>query len=197
MTFFRECGKTTTTKFPEEILLEYEKLMDIIKHRGSCRSYLSKQVEEEKIKKCLEAARHAPSACNKQPWRFGVVTDDALRKEICEDGLLPGIPMPWLNNCPAIVVLCAETNIVTHKLAPMLSRVQYHLIDIGIAGEHFVLAAESLGLGTCWIGWFKPKKIRKILKIPRQLQILSLISLGYPDEPVGPPEKLTVGEICY
>lgn len=178
-------------------MLEYDKLMEIIKHRGSCRSYLTKAVEEDKIEKCLEAARLAPSACNKQPWRFRIVTDEKLRKQICEDGLLPGIPMPWLNNCSAIVVLCADTNIVTHKLAPMLTKVQYHLVDIGIAGEHFILAAESLGLGTCWIGWFKPKQIRKILKIPRHLQILSLISLGYPAESVEPPEKKSIDEITF
>lgn len=178
-------------------MLDFDKFMDVVSHRGSCRAYLSKNVEEDKIEKCLEAARHAPSACNKQPWRFRIVTDETLRKEICDKGLLPGIPMPWLNDCPVIVVLCADTNIVTHKLAPMLSKVKYHLIDIGIAGEHFVLAAEAQGLGTCWIGWFNPKQIRKIIKVPRHLQILSLISLGYPAEPANPPVKKSIEEIKF
>ena len=177
--------------------LDYDKFLDVLKHRASCRSYLSKSIEEEKIMQCLEAARLAPSACNKQPWRFKIVTDDNLRREICENGLLPGIPMPWLSDAPAIVIVCADTNIITHTLAPILSKVKYQLIDIGIAGEHFVLAAEALGLGTCWIGWFKPKKIRKILKIPRSYQILSLISLGYPSEATPPPEKLSIDEIVF
>ena len=176
---------------------DYESLMSVLKHRTSCRSYLTKPVEDEKITQCLAAARLAPSACNKQPWRFKIVMDAELRKQICENGLLPGIPMPWLVNAPVIVVVCADTNIITHTLAPMLSKVKYQLIDIGIAGEHFVLAAEALNLGTCWIGWFKPKKIRKILKIPHHYQLLSLISLGYPDEPAESPEKLPIDEIVF
>ncbi len=88
--------------------------------------------------------------------------------------------MPWLENAPVIVVLCAELSFVTHKLAPLLSKLPYYMIDIGIAGEHFVLAAESLGLGTCWIGWLNEKPVRKILGIPGRIRIISLISLGYP-----------------
>lgn len=87
--------------------------------------------------------------------------------------------MPWLKKAPVIIVLCAETSMFTHAIAPLLSKVQYHLIDIGIAGEHFVLAAEAQGLGTCWIGWFNEGKVRKILGLPKSLKILSLISLGH------------------
>lgn len=163
--------------------------------RASCRDYLEKEVEEEKIRDCLEAARLAPSACNKQPWRFKIITDPVQREKICKDGLQPGIPMPWLSKAPVIVVLCADTDIVTHTLAPMLTKVKYHLIDIGIAGEHFILAAEALGLGTCWIGWFKEKQIRKIAGIPRNFQILSLISLGYPAKPYEQRGKLDLDEI--
>jgi len=177
--------------------LDFNNFLNVLKQRSSCRSYLSKPVEYEKIKNCLESARLAPSACNKQPWRFKIVNDADLRKQICETGLLAGIDMSWLADAPVIVVLCADTNIITHTLAPMLSKVKYHLIDIGIAGEHFVLAAEALNLRTCWIGWFKPKIIRKILKIPRNYQILSLISIGYPDKPNKPPEKLSIEEITF
>ena len=175
--------------------MEVDQLLDLMRRRASCRKYLEKSVEEDKIINCLEAARLAPSACNKQPWRFKIIDDSATLKEICRDALLPGIPMPWLQKAPVIVVLCAETNIVTHTLAPMLSKVKYHLVDVGIAGEHFVLAAEAQGLGTCWIGWFKEKKVRKIAGIPRNLQILSLISLGYPEEPQDQPSKMSIDEI--
>ncbi len=91
--------------------------------------------------------------------------------------------MPWVKTAPVIIVLCSETSVFTHVIAPLISKVQYHLIDIGIAGEHFVLAAEAQGLGTCWIGWFNGKKVRKILNLPRSLKVLSLISLGYPANP--------------
>ena len=162
---------------------------EIVRNRRSCRDYLEKDVPDEVLCNCLEAARLAPSACNKQPWRFVVVRDSGLRSRICSEGLLPGIPMPWTQKAPVIVVLGAETSIITHTIAPMISKVQYHLIDIGIAGEHFVLAAEAQGLGTCWIGWFNEKKIRTILSLPRSFQVLSLISLGYPANPAETGNK--------
>ena len=175
--------------------MEIDQLLALMRRRASCRKYLDKPVEEDKIQKALEAARLAPSACNKQPWRFKILQERKVLDAVCSQALLPGIPMPWLKQAPVIVVLCAETNVVTHTLAPMLSKVKYHLVDIGIAGEHFVLAAEAQGLATCWIGWFKEKQIRKIAAIPKNLQILSLISLGYPSEPYEQPSKLELDEI--
>lgn len=176
---------------------EIDGFLEMIRGRSSCRSYLEKDVEEWKIENCLEAARLAPSACNKQPWRFKVVKDKSLLEEICEKGLLPGISMPWLFEAPVIILLCTEENVVTHTLAPLLSGVKYQLIDAGIAGEHFVLAASAQGLGTCWIGWFKEKVIRKTLSVPRKLKIISLISLGYPAEIGEQPRKKELEEIVF
>ena len=117
--------------------------LELVKKRTSCRNYLDRDVSEEKINYCLEAVRHAPSACNKQPWKFIIVKNKELRNLICKKALLPGVPMPWLKQAPVIVVICAEISFITHNIAPALSGVKYHLIDIGIAGEHFVLAAEA------------------------------------------------------
>jgi nitroreductase len=162
---------------------DFENFLGLVKKRRSCRDYSEAPVADELIANCVEAARLAPSACNKQPWRFSIVKDCELRKSLCAEGLLPGLPMPWIRNAPVIVILCSETSVFTHVIAPLISKVQYHLIDIGIAGEHFVLAAEAQGLATCWIGWFNEKKVRKILNLPRSLKVLSLISLGYPANP--------------
>ena len=175
--------------------MNIDSLLKLMEQRVSCRNYLDQDVEDAKIAKCLEAARLAPSACNKQPWRFKIIKDENLREEIFSKALLPGLPMPWFKNAPVIVVLCADTNIVTHTLAPLLSKVQYHLVDVGIAGEHFVLAAEAQGLGSCWVGWFKEKQIRKIAKIPKKMQILSLITLGYPATEKGQPNKMSIEDI--
>lgn len=159
--------------------MKYDDLIQLISSRHSCRSYLERDVPDELIEKCLEASRLAPSACNKQPWRFIVVKDAKLRNSICKEGILPGLSMPWLRGAPVIIVICAETEFITHKLSKFVSKVDYSLIDIGIAGEHFVLAAESLQLSSCWIGWFKEKAIKKILNIPRTIKVVSLLSLGY------------------
>ena len=171
--------------------------LELVKKRTSCRKYLDKDVSEEKINYCLEAVRHAPSACNKQPWKFIIVKNKELRNLICKKALLPGLPMPWMQQAPVIVAVCAETSFITHSFAPALSGVKYHLIDIGIAGEHFVLAAEAQNLGTCWIGWFKEKQVKKILSIPKNIKVLSLISLGYSADETTSPEKKSIEEFTY
>lgn len=170
-------------------------LLKLFKKRTSCRDYTDQDVPDEMIEKCLEAARWAPSACNKQPWRFVIVKDAGLRQAICSVCLRPIVSMPWLQTAPVIVAICAERSIVTHKIAPLISGVNYHLIDIGIAGEHFVLAAEAQGLGTCWIGWFKQKPVKKILRIPKKFKVLSLLSLGFPATVTEPSDRMALNEI--
>jgi nitroreductase len=162
--------------------MDYDNFLELCRQRHSCRSYKHKKVPDELINKCIECARLAPSACNKQPWRFSVVKDKKLLQEIASDALLPALPMPWVKDAPVIIVMSVEKSFVTHTLAPLLSGLNYQLIDAGIAGEHLVLAAESLKLGTCWIGWFNEKRIRKILKLPKKLRVVSLFTLGYPDD---------------
>ena len=73
-----------------------------------------------------------------------------------------------------------EKSVITHRMAPRISGVDYPLLDLGIAGEHLVLQAEELGLGTCWIGWIKPKKIRRIVGWPRTVEPVSVITVGWP-----------------
>lgn len=176
---------------------DIDHFLKLVSRRYSCRAYREEPIPEDMIRNCLEAARLAPSACNKQPWRFVVVTDPRLRKRLCNEGLLPGIPMPWLQQAPVIVALCAETSLVTHKFAPMLSGVDYRLVDLGIAGEHFVLAAEAQGLGTCWIGWFREKPVKKILGIPRHCRVFSLLSLGFPEDEMKPASRLELDNLAY
>ena len=174
-----------------------DNFLELIKNRTSCRSYLDKDVSEELIAYCLEAVKHSPSACNKQPWKFIIVKDKKLRDQIYKKGLLPGITMPWLKNAPVIVVICSDTSVLTHGIAPALSGVKYHLLDAGIAGEHFVLAAANKNLGTCWIGWFKEKQVKSILSIPKKNKVLSLISLGYPEKETISPRKKEINEFAY
>ncbi|HRU02227.1 MAG TPA: nitroreductase family protein, partial [Victivallales bacterium] len=111
---------------------------------------------------------------------------------------LPGISMDWLRDAPVFAILCAEKNFLTHKAAPFISGIPYHYIDCGIAGEHFVLAATAQGLGTCWIGWFKEKALKKLLNIPSTITVISIISLGFPsttDSNVRRTERKSIKEI--
>jgi nitroreductase len=127
----------------------------------------------------LEAARLAPSACNQQPWRFAVVRDLDLKRRIVEEGFLPGIKMTWAIDAPVHVVIGMERSFVTHRIAASVSGVNYPWVDIGIAGEHLVLAATELGLGTCWIGWIKPRVVGRIVGWPASITPVVVITVGF------------------
>ncbi|MCF7848757.1 MAG: nitroreductase family protein [Kiritimatiellales bacterium] len=154
--------------------------VELVKNRTSCRAYKTDPVPRGHIELMLEAARLAPSACNKQPWRFAVVTDQDTRLRLVNEAFIAGIPMKWAENAPVIIALGMERSLVTHKIAPKISGVEYPLLDLGIAGEHLVLQAEELGLGSCWIGWIKPKEVRQIVGWPRGIEPVSLITFGWP-----------------
>ncbi len=163
-------------------------LLDLIKHRKSVRDFLDKPVEREKIMTCLEAARLAPSTANSQPWRFVVVDDKPLKNKLC-DAAFGGIYSfnSFCKTAPVIVVVISEKSRFLARIAGMFRGTKYYLIDIGIAGEHLVLQAEDLGLGTCWIGWFNERAVKQILNIPQNKKIDILIALGYYDrEKLGP-----------
>jgi len=157
-------------------------ILETIQKRYSARSFKDTPVERELILSITEAARLAPSACNAQPGRFIAVTEQSLLKEIVHTGLGGVVPNTWTISAPVIIVGCAQLNLLTHRLAEAVKGIHYHQIDLGIAMEHMVLRATELGLGTCWIGWFKAKHIKKILQIPRDWKIISLLALGYPQE---------------
>jgi nitroreductase len=140
-------------------------------------------VPEAHLIQILEAARLAPSACNLQPWRFAVVRDPELRRRIVEDSFLPGIKMTWAIDASVHIVIGMERSFVAHRLAASVSGVDYPWIDIGIAGEHLVLAATELGLGTCWIGWIKPRALATIVGWPASVKPAVVITVGYPCDP--------------
>ena len=157
-------------------------LLDLVKYRKSVRDFLDRPVEREKILMCLEAARLAPSASNSQPWRFIVVDDRQLKDKLCKAafGGLYSINS-FCKMAPVIVVVISERSKFLTRIGAMFRGTKYCLIDIGVAGEHFVLEAEDLGLGTCWIGWFNERAVKSILNIPRHKKIDILIALGYYD----------------
>jgi nitroreductase len=152
----------------------------LILSRRSIRRFLPDPVDRAKIVSCLEAARLAPSAENAQPWRFVVVDDPALKEKLAA-GAFSGIygMTRFAARAPILVVVLAAPNRLTHGLARHLQGIQFYFVDIGIAGEHFVLRAEEEGLATCWIGWFNVRRVRKVLGIPRTLKVVALFPVGY------------------
>lgn len=169
---------------------------ELVAARYSCRAYRSDPVPRAALEKMLEAARLAPSACNRQPWRFVVVAEPALRARLLDEGVLPGLGMGWAATAPVILVLGMKKSPIVHRVAPLVSRVEYPLLDLGIAGEHAILQATELGLGTCWIGWIRPKAVRRIVGWPADILPQSLITVGWPvSRPDRTPPRLAADEI--
>jgi nitroreductase len=171
--------------------------MEIIQQRKSVRKYLDTPIPREHIVQCIEAARLAPSADNMQPWRF-IALDDRERIKGLTDAVCTGIcrRTKFIGSAAAIIVILADLNFAVHRLGAAVFGTQHYLLDIGIAGEHIVLQAQELGIGTCWINLFNAKAARKNLGIPAKYRIVSLIAMGYPAEnatrerPDHPMEKI-------
>ncbi len=173
-----------------------DEVFKIIKKRRSIRKYRDRPVEKEKILKIIEAARLAPSASNRQPWRFIAVTEKKAISYLAVEAL--GSINKWAAHAPCIIVGCSvRKNIITHYIGEVLSGLSYHLLDVGIAMEHIVLSAEEIGLSTCWMGWFNERKLKKILNIPLSWRVVSLLSVGYAVKDHSPKSKkrLTLDKI--
>ena len=156
--------------------------LELVRKRRSIRKYLPKTVPREILDRCLESARLAPSACNSQPWFFIVVDDEKLKNQLA-DKAFSGIYSinSFVKKAPVIVVVVTKRSSYIVKLGGYFRGAQYNLIDVGIACEHFILQAEEEGLGTCWLGWFDEKAVKRILGIPQNEKIDVIISLGYPE----------------
>lgn len=154
--------------------------IEIVRSRRSIRRFLPRPVENEKILACLEAARLAPSSHNSQPWRFVVIDEPGLKEALCREAFSGVYKMSqFAAQAPLIIVVMAAKEVVAHRLGRRIQGVSFHLIDIGIAGEHLVLQAEELGLATCWMGWFNRRRARRVLKPPRRFKVVALLPVGY------------------
>ncbi len=158
--------------------------------RRSVRRYAERPVPDEAIVSILESARQAPSAENSQPWCFVVVRDPAVRQRVARASF-SGIfsATRFAGRAPALIALCARRGSATEAAKAVKDRAMYQL-DCGIAGEHLVLRAAELGLGTCWIGWFNRRAARRALRIPFHVQVVAFIAVGYPVADAAPrPRK--------
>ncbi len=164
------------------------KVLDVIRKRYSCRAYQEKSVEQDKLDIILEAARLAPSARNTQDWRFVVVTDKDIKRQVAGTTNRPEV----FEKAGAIIAACSNSDEVMRcgqAIGP---------IDVAIALEHICLQAEDLGLGTCWIGSFDAGKARQILTIPEGVAIIELMALGYPADSKPEPKREPIEKIvCY
>lgn len=163
---------------------------ELVKHRQSVRSYSERKVETEKLAQLIEAVRLAPSACNAQPWTLLLVDEPELRDRVAMATFGVGLSFNrFAMKAPVIAVLVVEPAPLTVRLGALLKKRQLPLIDIGIAASHLCLQAADLGLGSCMLGWFDERKIKRLLRIPRRRRIGLLATLGYAAKDEAPRAK--------
>ena len=168
--------------------------IDLVNKRQSDRKYNDTPVDRELIVKCVEAARLAPSACNSQPWKFVVVDDKELIGQMATAAAGMGMNK-FAHECPVIVAVVLEKMNFTARIGSVIKDKEYSLLDVGIAVEHFCLQATELGLGTCILGWFDEKKVKKLLGISGK-RVPLLITLGYPAGNRREKSRKSLDEIC-
>lgn len=157
-------------------------MMDVfecLERRESCRDYdPDRPVEREKLVRCIEAARLAPSACNSQPWRYLVVRNG----ESCEAlrPMLQGMGMnAFVKDCPAFIVVTETPAGAAASVGGKLKDQYYALTDIGLSVSQLCLAATAQGLGTCILGWFDEKKIKEYFDLPKAHRVRLVLCIGY------------------
>jgi nitroreductase len=159
---------------------------ELARARHSCREYLARPVEEEKLAAVLEAARMAPTACNRQAFRLYVIPtadhQESLRQLYGRD---------WLAEAPLVLGIAGD---------PAANWVRkdgrnYVDVDCAIVMDHVILQAADLGLGTCWIGAFDPPAAHRLLGLPPGWEPIAFTPLGYPKDPGRPKTRKLLEEI--
>lgn len=195
-------------------------VMEAISGRRSIRRYQDKSVPRELIDEVLEAGRLAPSASNLQTWKFKVITDPETRKALRE----AAFNQRFVEQAPVVIVACTDfeafgdrskrtwellrSGAVRPSLSMVLRSVRSGkedeaeersvinaVVNVSIAVQNMVLAATSLGLGTCWVRAFQPVKVAEIVSLPPECPALFLLPLGYPAEDPGPRSRKSMQEI--
>jgi nitroreductase len=141
-------------------------ILETIKSRRSIRSYKKDKIKKDDLLKILEAGRWAPSASNNQPWRFIVVEDEEIIKKIGDATKILTINS-FVKESPLIIVIYTVRK---HRWID---------IDCGMCAQNMMLEAHSLGIGSCFIGAFREKRVKEILNLPQEFYIVGLITFGY------------------
>ncbi len=161
---------------------------DLIRQRYSVRAYRPEPVSDGDLHAVLEAANFAPTACNRQPFRFVVVHTQGRKEEL---GRI--YHREWFTQAPLVIAACG----IPSETWIRRDGKNYNDVDVAIAMDHLVLAATNVGLGTCWVAAFDPRAAREILHLPVSVEPIAFTPLGYPADTPKPKERKTLEELVY
>ncbi|MFC1899439.1 nitroreductase family protein [Chloroflexota bacterium] len=175
-------------------------VLETIKNRRTIRNYKTTPLEEEILDSILAAGMAAPSWGNTQTWRWVVIKDQNIKKDIAENVVRAGNGgVNAVKRAPVVIAVCAELNKAGFRDGkPATDKGGYwYMFDAGLSLENMVLAAESHGLGSLFIGGMNSKKLRSLLGVPKEYICVILMVIGYPDEkPEARPRK-EIDEIVF
>lgn len=152
--------------------------LQLAKTRYSVRKYAATKVEEEKLLRILEAGRVAPTAANKQPQRFIVVQTSEGQARLRKAANI--------YDAPLAIIVCSDRQSAWTR--PFDGRTTLE-IDASIVTDHMILQATELGLGTVWVGYFKPDVIREEFKLPESLEPIAVLVIGYASGEAASPDR--------
>jgi nitroreductase len=170
----------------------FEVVMENIMSRRSIRKYKKHDVSDDDLFKLIDAARHAPSASNKQSWEFIIVRDPKMKKLLAEAAK----GSEWIAEVPVILVACVNNQIAGAVYGERGKRL-YGIQDVAAATENLMLAANAMGLGTCWVGAFSEAKVTGPLRLPEFVRPCALVPVGWPDEAPEAPVRHGASEFVH
>ena len=193
-------------------------VLDAIRERRSVRKYQARPVPQEAVEEVLVAAGWAPSAHNAQPWRFIVLADASVKRELAEamaeswaadmakDGLnieadKRKVRVERFVTAPVLILACLTMDGMNKFPDEKRQKSERDLAvqSLGAALQNMLLAAHAKGLGACWFSapGFCKETVRKVLKIPDEIEPEALIAMGYPAEKPSVPPKNLLGDYCF
>lgn len=167
-------------------------ILDIIESRRNIKEFLPKFVDWDKISKILDAARHAPSCGNLQNWKFVVVTETDLKKQLAEAAM----QQYEIINASTLIVVCAEPE-KAERYYGERGKNLYSIQNCAAAVQNMLLESHSLGLGARWIGAFEEEMVKRILRIPEEASPQAIVAIGYPKEVPQKPPKMPLESLTY
>ena len=164
-----------------------------IEERRSVRKYKNREIPDDLVREVIDAARLAPSGNNNQPSTYYVIRDEETKSKLRENKVFS---QDFVYNAPAIVVCCVDPTAYKKHVNGWDSPNEDRAIrDLSIASSFLVLRATELGLGTCYVGWLKGEKIKKILGISKENLVPYVITMGYPAEKPKPTSRKSIDEV--